>query len=146
MIYSINMTDIQKILLDALEKSSEVNDYCLEKYGKPLLIIGKYDSRKPLTKADCPAFVIMPESKIEGDDLSEYSYRFWGALQVSSPNQDEVVSEVHHLTQLIYSALHFAKGEERPVSEFSADFDHTNSKPLDVVFMNIVYTITPALE
>ena len=144
MLYTINQGKVQEILIEALQNSSEINQFCQEYYGKNLLISGFYDARKPITEEDCPAFVLIPDGKEEGQELENYDYRFLGALQVLPKVEENGIQEINDLVQLIYSTLHYAK-EDRPVAEFSVEWNHSGLYPMQMAGLGISYKITPIL-
>ena len=144
MIQTINMATIQEALLEALKESPEIKRFCMDKYGRELLTLGLYNPRKPITVEECPVVVLIPHSKEEGDDLEVYRYQLGAALQISPSTQEDAVKELHELSGLVYYALSHAR-EGRPLSEFSAEFNHIDHQPLHAAYLDITYEISPSI-
>jgi len=97
---------------DAILNSTEINDFCMNKYNKkPLLFVG-FNAKDPIIEDDCPAIIIYPASKTEGL-LDDYTYNMvctWSILNKNITKDTNTIEydglfETDELGNLIYEVL-----------------------------------------
>jgi hypothetical protein len=110
---TLELNKITSVYLPALAKSTEIDAFCMEKYGRPLLIMDGYNGKKPPTAATCPYVAFTGFVKHEGDEIDEFIYHvslMWCTSNHKTTQNGNVIScdgaaDSRDLGQLIYKAL-----------------------------------------
>lgn len=112
---TLALSDIGSKVATALATSVEIDDWCQTKYDKSLTVYHGWNVRKPPTIEACPSAMVLPGSKIEGDEQSEnhYSIRLHWAVMNEEMTTDDTTGvntytgavEVDELGQLFLAEL-----------------------------------------
>jgi len=133
---------------DALKNSAAIKTFCQTKYSKdPLIFIG-FNAADPPTDGDCPAIIVFPGVKSEGEEISEFSYNLtvsWSILNKSPTVTNNVVEyaglyESDQLGHLIYDVLKNISANS-PISSAEYFIDATTSHPQFPGRLDITFTI-----
>jgi len=149
---------------DILINSTEINDFCQDKYGKPPTIFMGINGKKLPDKKHCPAIFILPGIKTEGLDQSELSYGISISWSIDQPNvmvDGEIVRWNETLTgevieflgvyetddfgQLIYEVLQAELMDNFPVSRVDYSIETQDYWPQFPGYMILTTIIEPAM-
>lgn len=147
---TIALETISKKLRDALVGDTAIATFCQAKYKKaPSFFVG-FDAKSPPKDTQCPAIIILPGMKIEGDEIDEFQYMLtvsWSILNGAVTTTNGVVEftglyESDQLGQLILACLAEASTNS-PITSAEYSIDATMSHPqfpgrLDITFTNSV--------
>lgn len=148
---TLPLTTIIDTWQKALAESTEINDFCLEKYSKKPKIFVGINRKKPPTEDDCPYIVIRPGVKEEGE-LDSYSYVIsvgWAIkngkeTQIGSVIAQDGVSESDDLGQMIYELL-FDVSQYSPITLCQYELEPIEFWPQFVGEMALEIQITPTI-
>jgi hypothetical protein len=113
MVQTLQLSTIVRKLCNTLRNDQALNDFCKEKYGKPLTILVAMNTKQLPAKMDCPFVVISPGRKSEGTGDTEHQYTIpvaWCVYNKASTTENGIteylgVYETDDMGQLIYEAL-----------------------------------------
>lgn len=143
-------TIINKIR-DTLKNDSDIADFCLTKYSKPLTLFVGINPKNPPKEAHCPFIVIFPVKKREGESLEEYSYNtvLWlgikndNAVTTGNVIEESGIEEISEFSQLVYMAL---RKSTIYIDSCVTDIEAVEFYPQHIAQMDIAIEIPIAID
>ena len=146
---TIKLTGIANKWHGGIRNSTEIADFCQEKYGRNLKIYTGMDEKKKPTDKDCPYCVIMPGTKFEGAGNPEYKYMLtiaWcilnktPAITIGDDITQPGTVECDDLGQLILAAV-AELNPSYPVSDIDYDIETLDYIPQYPGRMHLTITV-----
>lgn len=149
---SLKLSDIIVKWRDVLVKSQEIDDFCQNRYAKPIKIFIGLDAEHPPADQDCPYILIRLGKKMEGADKKVYRYVIpveWGIRNNTKIEDSNLVElpglyDSDELGQLILTVLSNAGGN-CPISKVDYCKETVESFPQFVGRMEVKFYFNPAL-
>lgn len=145
---SISIESILTKIRNALLADVAISDFCQVHYAKdPTLYIG-FDVRNAPSDAQCPAIIVFPGVKVEGEEIDEWQYEVtvsWSIVNASKITTNGAVEfagvyESSQLGQLIYNCLAEVSANS-PITRAEVNIDTITSHPQFPGRMDITFTI-----
>lgn len=86
---TLSYASIKSIAFDALQNSTELNDWCLRNYGRQVAVVNDLDPMEPPKAEDCPLVGIATLGGSTGQDESEYVRAFTVRVAIQDGRLDE---------------------------------------------------------
>jgi len=152
---SFTMSDLLITFRDAIRNSTEISDFCTDKYSKDLSVAVGADERREWGQNEAPFCVIVPEGMNTGMSQGDLSFDFsfeLGILDSSFSDNDgddiidmEGVYDIDAMANLVIDLLQTHAGLYNAKADFiTVDFD-TTFFPLHVANMSVTVQVDHVL-
>jgi len=149
---TISVSSILRTWRDKLHTDEDLENWCRDRYRKPLQIFVGLDGKHPPTGVNCPCIILFPGTKVEGLEEGQYSYFL--SIGWSVENQEISCSkgvteyqglyDCDDLGQMLWGIVQGAS-PDNPCSRVSYDINSTDFFPQFPGRMDIRIDVTPSI-